>query len=495
MMARSDVVSLEIVQQPKNGLVTQEGKEKKARKPVDPPPIVRMRVNHAHDSTSNYLQSPYLFMTVHLASEPATADFEPPSKTLAGQTVSSLHRLKDPTNDDGAFFVFGDLSVRRTGTYVLCFSLWEMTKETFQVSMIKTVSSDYFTVYSAKEFPGLQESTYLSRAFSDQGVRLRLRKEPRAIAGNKRAYYSDSPPESQSRGGFGGGLPAQQYTMGPQTIKRQRSETADAGYMVQPMQPADPYRTGYNPTGSSTASFVGQPNTPSQPSIFGNRLPNQAQTSPAQTMDARRWPGHAVGSDTQSYRGSMDIANSYLAGQPTHGSNQYAVAPSHPMGHNAPGMSTPMSMSENHGMGSLQSRGYPTNPSPVGSAQPQYSQELNHASAYGQGIVPLDLQSPDETYSSTQQPTFAPPMASYSHHTHLPADQTSGYSSLASPGREAHLPLRSESGHAAMPTLNSSVYHQFPPQPGGPNQTPQYHTGSYTTPQHPSHTMHKYDGR
>jgi hypothetical protein len=38
------------------------------------------------------------------------------------------------------------------------------------------------TVVAAKDFHGMEESSYLSRAFSDQGVRLRLRKEPRSIA-------------------------------------------------------------------------------------------------------------------------------------------------------------------------------------------------------------------------------------------------------------------------------------------------------------------------
>ena len=36
-------------------------------------------------------------------------------------------------------------------------------------------------VLPPKDFKGMEESTYLSRAFSDQGVRLRLRKEPRAM--------------------------------------------------------------------------------------------------------------------------------------------------------------------------------------------------------------------------------------------------------------------------------------------------------------------------
>lgn len=74
-----------------------------------------------------------------------------PSTALAGTLVSSLHRLKDVDNNgktllwmafsmaarytdmvdqfsDGAFFVFGDLSVKLEGEYRLKFTLFEMRK-------------------------------------------------------------------------------------------------------------------------------------------------------------------------------------------------------------------------------------------------------------------------------------------------------------------------------------------------------------------------------
>ena len=50
-----------------------------------------------------------------------------------------------------------------------------------QVAFLASVVSEPFKVVQQKDFRGLDESTYLSRAFSDQGVRLRLRKEPRAF--------------------------------------------------------------------------------------------------------------------------------------------------------------------------------------------------------------------------------------------------------------------------------------------------------------------------
>ncbi|RJE24811.1 developmental regulator VosA [Aspergillus sclerotialis] len=64
--------------------------------------------------------------------------------TLAGTSVSSLHRLKDVDNNgesdvllapliannqpDGGFFVFGDLSVKLEGEFRLQFNLYEMRK-------------------------------------------------------------------------------------------------------------------------------------------------------------------------------------------------------------------------------------------------------------------------------------------------------------------------------------------------------------------------------
>ncbi len=42
--------------------------------------------------------------------------------------------------------------------------------------------SDVFTVYSAKKFPGVCESTPLSKCFATQGIKIPIRKEG---AGNK----------------------------------------------------------------------------------------------------------------------------------------------------------------------------------------------------------------------------------------------------------------------------------------------------------------------
>jgi hypothetical protein len=56
-------------------------------------------------------------------------------------------------------------------------------RDTGEVVFLKSITSEPFNVVQVKQWQGLVESTHLSRTFSDQGVRLRLRKENRNVAG------------------------------------------------------------------------------------------------------------------------------------------------------------------------------------------------------------------------------------------------------------------------------------------------------------------------
>ncbi|ORY02827.1 hypothetical protein K493DRAFT_207704 [Basidiobolus meristosporus CBS 931.73] len=99
-------------------------------------------------------------------------------RSLTGTLASSLYKLKDVDNTDGGFFVFSDVSVRVEGQFRLQFSLFEIISQS--AVPLATAYSDVFTVYPPKLFPGMAESTFLSRSFSDQGVRIRIRKEHRS---------------------------------------------------------------------------------------------------------------------------------------------------------------------------------------------------------------------------------------------------------------------------------------------------------------------------
>ncbi|KAJ2280205.1 hypothetical protein GGH14_002451 [Coemansia sp. RSA 370] len=97
------------------------------------------------------------------------------ARTMTGSVVASLAHLKDIDGNDGAFFVFPDLSVRCEGVYRLKFSLFEIVGN--QVFFCKSITSTMFTVYSAKKFPGMEESTRLTKLFAEQGLKIRVRKE------------------------------------------------------------------------------------------------------------------------------------------------------------------------------------------------------------------------------------------------------------------------------------------------------------------------------
>ena len=111
----------------------------------------------------------------------------PKESDLTGTLVSSLYSLKDTDNTQGGFFVFGDLSVRKVGMFRLAFVLYELKLAEKECWLLSRTVSDPFIVYATKTFPGLAESTFLTRSFSDQGVRLRLRKDSRTVSTKKRS--------------------------------------------------------------------------------------------------------------------------------------------------------------------------------------------------------------------------------------------------------------------------------------------------------------------
>ena len=119
-------------------------------------------------------------MTVILVDDVEPRSGREPSEAasaLAGSQSSSLQKVKDNGRGDSAFFVFGDLSVKLEGIFKLKFSLYESRAD--DVEFLTDVISAPFQVYSAKTWPGMGESTAMTRALADQGIRLRLRKEPR----------------------------------------------------------------------------------------------------------------------------------------------------------------------------------------------------------------------------------------------------------------------------------------------------------------------------
>ena len=192
-------VDLVIVQQPKDSLVAQSGKEK-SRKPLDPPPVVELRVNTDADPNQHFHHSPYLFLVATLWDEDCKEVIESPfgsnSPVLAGNHSSSLYKLKHPDGHEGGYFIFGDMSVRLMNKFRLKFTLYDL-RLGCAIWLAETIS-DSFTVTSQKDFKGMEESTALSKSFAEQGVRLRLRKEPRGYSSKSRQFPVQEPEAQKS---------------------------------------------------------------------------------------------------------------------------------------------------------------------------------------------------------------------------------------------------------------------------------------------------------
>jgi hypothetical protein len=139
-------------------------------------------------------QNPYYpYYGGHMPMSPATQPAAGPggmfTRNLIGGLSASAFRLTDPDNKIGVWFIMQDLSVRTEGTFRLKMSFTNVGKicpESGNVTpvinhgsapILATVFSEPFQVFSAKKFPGVIESTQLSKCFALQGIKIPIRKD------------------------------------------------------------------------------------------------------------------------------------------------------------------------------------------------------------------------------------------------------------------------------------------------------------------------------
>lgn len=174
---------LDVRQQPRQARMAGSG-EKADRRTVDPPPIIRLRIRRPsarrkslHSLTDDDLVSPTLththFCFASLVPENSEEELYElagsKSKYVGGSVVSSLFHLKDQS-----CFVFPDLSVKTEGRWRFKMSLYEIVED--GVLFCDSVVTDVFQVYSSKKFPGMRQSTELSKSLAQQGLKLRIRR-------------------------------------------------------------------------------------------------------------------------------------------------------------------------------------------------------------------------------------------------------------------------------------------------------------------------------
>ncbi|KAJ7054617.1 velvet factor-domain-containing protein [Mycena amicta] len=197
---------LTVRQEPKQARMCGIG-GKADRRPIDPPVIVQLRVidpsappssdddDKDRDTSDDeppygnlagyaqsFLQNPYYFMFASLAKPDDDTELhwlkDGRTRCTTGSVVSSLivRRRHNPRRMLG-FFVFPDLSVRTEGSYRLKLSLYEVVGN--DVRHCKSIYSSPFYVYTAKKFPGVEESSPLTCSLADQGIKIRIRKDIR----------------------------------------------------------------------------------------------------------------------------------------------------------------------------------------------------------------------------------------------------------------------------------------------------------------------------
>lgn len=118
---------------------------------------------------------------------PAVPDM-PSTRRLMGTLVASPYQAKDENSIAGTFFVFPDLSCRSPGRYRLKFKLIRVDGNNMTcVTTHGSVVSDIFSVYTAKDFPGMRASSSLLKALRRQGLNVGVKKgsEARKGKGNK----------------------------------------------------------------------------------------------------------------------------------------------------------------------------------------------------------------------------------------------------------------------------------------------------------------------
>lgn len=315
------------------------------RRPVDPPPVVELRIfegegNDRDDITFGYNANFFLFATLEMARPMANGRVQPSQQqvpVLTGMPVSGMAYLDRPT--EAGYFIFPDLSVRHEGRYKLSFNLYEQTKDDrdadAEPSRIETkpqilgentpdssfdwrleVKSAPFTVYSAKKFPGLAESTSLSRTVAEQGCRVRIRRDVRMRRRDEKTSREFEEPEDEYM--RAGRTPSiHDYRERSRSLSGERDEKRPGGNLNfggQPYGSTPQFAAPLPPAQYSVPHYPPAPqpfrNAPAQPQSYGaerayqyphSAYPSTAQREREYEPEFRRQSYSAGGAHTVPY--------------------------------------------------------------------------------------------------------------------------------------------------------------------------------------------------
>ncbi|EME84806.1 uncharacterized protein MYCFIDRAFT_210984 [Pseudocercospora fijiensis CIRAD86] len=139
---------------------------------------------------------------------PAHPDM-PSTRRLMGTLVASPYPAKDENNRAGTFFVFPDLSCRSPGKYRLKFKLLRIDPTNIVPGVkfkgdVATIVTEVFSVFTAKDFPGMRASSALLKSLRRQGLNVGVKKGSEARKGKgkpKKEIESSASSDNDSDGG------------------------------------------------------------------------------------------------------------------------------------------------------------------------------------------------------------------------------------------------------------------------------------------------------
>ncbi|KAF7558865.1 hypothetical protein G7046_g5293 [Stylonectria norvegica] len=159
------------------------------RRVIDPPPIVQLVIEApslSKEEISTKLRYGHYVMSCSIYDESGGRDasFMPEEyrqqRRLMGSLVGAPFVGQDENGSEGCFFCFPDLSCRTPGTFRLKFSLVMIdpvrAREVKHFPVLIEAKSAIFTVYNAKDFPGMQASTRLTKRLKEQGCIISIKK-------------------------------------------------------------------------------------------------------------------------------------------------------------------------------------------------------------------------------------------------------------------------------------------------------------------------------
>ncbi|CAK7265505.1 hypothetical protein SEPCBS57363_001617 [Sporothrix epigloea] len=177
------------------------------RRVIDPPPIVQLNIVDPEATPKEIdmrLRSQLTVVHCSIWDETGEQDNSTmpedyrQQRRLMGTLVSSPFVGRDEYGKEGCFFCFPDLSCRTPGSFRLKFSLVVLKLPGMRAGgsspILTTTMSSIFTVYSAKDFPGMQASTNLTRCLKKQGCLISIKK------GNEKTGTAHSREESEEGG-------------------------------------------------------------------------------------------------------------------------------------------------------------------------------------------------------------------------------------------------------------------------------------------------------